>query len=104
MLTGDATLGVGVCGIGWGASQHIAAFQNNAHAAVTWLCGRDVERARATLAKYGLSLPEARITTRFDDLLASPDVDIVSIATPNHLHADQAVAAAEAGKHLLLEK
>jgi predicted dehydrogenase len=37
-------------------------------------------------------------------MLASNDVDIVSIATPNHLHADQAVAAADAGKHLLLEK
>ena len=37
-------------------------------------------------------------------LLASPDIDIISIATPNHLHADQAVAAARAGKHLLLEK
>ena len=37
-------------------------------------------------------------------MLAAPDVDIVSIATPNHLHAEQAVAAAQAGKHLLLEK
>jgi predicted dehydrogenase len=36
--------------------------------------------------------------------LAAPDVDIVSITTPNHLHADQTVAAASSGKHIVLEK
>ena len=71
---------------------------------VTWLCARDADRARANLAKYGIALPGARITTSYDDVLAAPDVDIVSISTPNHLHAEQAVAAARAGKHLLLEK
>jgi len=93
-----------VCGVGWCASQHIAAFQRNQHAEVTWLVGRDRERTRANLSKYGLSLPDVRITTRFEDALAAPDVDIVSIATPNHLHAAEAIAAAQAGKHLVLEK
>lgn len=46
----------------------------------------------------------ARFTTSYADLLESEDVDIISIATPNHLHAAQAVAAARAGKHILLEK
>src|SRR5262249_49014560 len=59
---------------------------------------------RANLEKDGVAVPGARITTSFDEVLAAPDVDIVSIATPNHLHADEAVAAAEAGKHILLEK
>jgi predicted dehydrogenase len=102
--TADGRLGVGVCGIGWCASQHITAFQRNPRAAVTWLCGRDAERTRQSLQKYSLSVPDARITTRYEDLLESPDVDIVSITTPNHLHAAQAVAAAKAGKHLVLEK
>jgi predicted dehydrogenase len=102
--TRDGKLGVGVCGIGWCASQHIAAFQHNPDAAVTWLCGRDADRTRANLAKYGLELRGARVTTRYEELLASPEVDIIAIATPNHLHADQAVAAAGAGKHILLEK
>ena len=104
MPTRDGKLGVGVCGIGWCASQHIAAFQHNPDAAVTWLCGRDADRTRANLAKYGLELRGARVTTRYEELLASPEVDIIAIATPNHLHADQAVAAAGAGKHILLEK
>ena len=102
--TADRKLGVAVCGVGWCASQHIAAFLSNPHTAVTWLCARDADRARANLAKYGITLPEARITTSYDEVLAASDVDVVSIATPNHLHADQAVAAANAGKHMLLEK
>jgi predicted dehydrogenase len=96
-------LGVGISGIGWCASQHIAAFQHNPQTEVRWLHGRDEARARATLARHGLTLPTARFTNRYEDLLG-PDVDIVSITTPNHLHADQAVAAAAAGKHIVLEK
>jgi predicted dehydrogenase len=101
---GDGKLGVGVSGVGWCGAQHIGAFQKNPHVAVTWLHGRDKERSRQTLAKAGLSVPGARLTTRFEDLLEAPDVDIISITTPNHLHADQAVAAAHAGKHIVLEK
>lgn len=104
MPTRDGRLGVGVSGIGWCASQHIAAFESNPHAVVTWLHGRDADRTRANLAKYGIVVPDARITTSYEELLAAPDVDIVSITTPNHLHADQAVVAARAGKHLVLEK
>ena len=104
MPTADRKLGVAVCGVGWCASQHIAAFLRNPRTSITWLCARDAERARANLARYGIALPHARITTSYDEVLAASDVDIVSIATPNHLHAAQAVAAARAGKHLLLEK
>src|SRR3989454_4735934 len=104
MPTTDGKLGVAVCGVGWCASQHIAAFLRNLRTEVTWLCARDADRARANLSKYDVALPDARITTRYEEVLAASDVDIVSIATPNHLHADQAVAAAKAGKHLLLEK
>src|SRR5262249_35261452 len=68
------------------------------------LCARDAERARANLARYGVDAPGVPITTSYDEVLASPDVDIVAIATPNHLHAREAIAGARAGKHLLLEK
>src|SRR5919204_2536909 len=104
MPTASRTLGVAVCGIGWCASQHIAAFRRNPRARITWLCARDPARARANLDKYGVDVSDARVTTSYDEVLAAPEVDIVSIATPNHLHADEAVAAASAGKHILLEK
>ncbi len=104
MPTRDGKLGVGVSGIGWCASQHIKAFQKNRHTRVVVLHGRDEARARATLAKNGVDAAGARFTKRYEDLLEAQDVDIVSIATPNDLHARQAVAAARAGKHMVLEK
>jgi predicted dehydrogenase len=102
--SGDGKLGVGVTGIGWCAAQHISAFQKNPRVAVRWLHGRDEGRVRQTLDREGLTVPDARITTRFEDLLEADDVHILSITTPNHLHASQAIAAARAGKHLVLEK
>ena len=104
MPTREGKLGVGVAGVGWCASQHITAFQKNPHTEVTWLAGRDAARTRANLVRYALSVPEARITTRYEDLLDAPDVDIIVITTPNHLHAEAAVAAARAGRHIVLEK
>lgn len=104
MPAADGKLGVGVYGIGWCAAQHIAAFRANPHTAVTWLCGRDEARTRANIGRYGIDATGARVTTSFDAMLAAPDVDIVVIATPNHLHAAEAVAAANAGKHIVLEK
>ena len=97
-------LGVGVVGIGWVATQHIKAFLANEQTRIVWLCSRDERRARVTLRRAGLRVPDARFTTRYRDLLRSEDVDIIAIATPNHLHATQALAAARAGKHILLEK
>jgi predicted dehydrogenase len=100
----DRVLGVGISGIGWCAAEHLKAFRRNPHARVLLLHGRDEGRARQKLASYGVEHPDARFTTRYEDLLESDEVDIVSITTPNHLHADQAVAAARAGKHFVLEK
>jgi predicted dehydrogenase len=105
MPTASGKLGVGICGVGWCGAQHIQAFQKNPHTEVTWLFGGgDEARTRASAARHKVDLPHARVARSYDELLAAPDVDIVSIASPNNLHADQAVAAAEAGKHILLEK
>src|SRR6185503_9304897 len=105
MPTANGKLGVGICGVGWCGAQHIQAFQKNPHTEVTWLYGGpDEQRTRASAARNKVDVPGARIARSYDELIAAPDVDIVSIASPNDLHADQAVAAAQAGRHILLEK
>jgi predicted dehydrogenase len=101
---GGGKLGVGVSGIGWCAAEHVKAFQKNPHVEVRLLHGRNEGRVREKLARYGVQAPDARFTKRYRDLLDSDEIDIVSITTPNHLHAEQAVAAARAGKHFVLEK
>lgn len=103
-MTASRILGVGLVGPGWVAAQHLQAFQANPHTRIVAICGRDETRARTRLAAANVQLSGARFTTRYRDLLESPDIDIISIATPNHLHAAQAVAAANAGKHILIEK
>jgi predicted dehydrogenase len=57
------------------------------------------ERAREVASRLG-----CKPYTRIEDLLARRDVEAVSIATPDPLHREHAVLAAEAGKHILLEK
>ena len=83
MPTANGKLGVGICGVGWCGAQHIQAFQKNPHTDVTWLYGGpDEQRTRASAAKNNVDLPNARIATSYEDLIAAPDVDIVSIASP----------------------
>lgn len=96
-----STLGVGIVGTGWVAGEHISAFETNPHTKVLALCGRTEEGARAKAAETGL---DCKIYTDYAAMLAHPGIDIIAIATPPNLHAAQAVAAAQAGKHILLEK
>lgn len=95
-------LGIGVVGIGWVAQEHIAAWSANPHSQVVALASHSEENARAAAQRNGLS--EASIYTDWQRLIQDPAVDVVDICSMNHLHAEQALAAAEAGKHLLIEK
>jgi predicted dehydrogenase len=67
---------------------------------LTAIAARDPERARTTASQWGI----ATVFDSYDDLIASPDVDAVYIGTPASLHRQPAIAAIEAGKHVLCEK
>lgn len=97
-----AQLKVGIVGTGWVSGEYIKAFGHNPGTVVTALCGTSAAKAAAKATEYGLS--HAQAFGDYDAFLAQSVVDIVVIATPNHLHADQAVKAAAAGKHIVLEK
>ena len=64
---------------------------------------RDRERAQQFAQRYGAAAPSPA-HTQLDELLADPELDAVIIATPDKLHAEQTLAAAAAGKHVLVEK
>ncbi len=61
---------------------------------------RDAQKGAAFAARFAV----ARVHPTFDAMLADAEVDAVYIATPNSLHAEQAIAALRAGKHVLCEK
>jgi predicted dehydrogenase len=64
------------------------------------VAARDATRADAMAEKFGLP----RSYGSYDALLADPEVEAVYVALPNHLHVEWARRAAEAGKHVLVEK
>lgn len=70
------------------------------HAELFAIASRDAGKAREVAATLGI--PKAHAT--YDELLADPDVDVVYVPLPNHLHVEWSARAAEAGKHVLCEK
>jgi predicted dehydrogenase len=89
---------IGIVGAGIWGSNHALALASHPRGSLQLICDRDEARARALAEKHG-----CRWTTRIEDLARS-DVEAVTIATPDHLHRDPAVAMLEAGKHVLVEK
>lgn len=78
----------------------IAASRETEGVEVTAVAARDPARARAYAAEHGL----ARVHADYASLYADPEIDLVYIGTPPALHAEQAIAAIEAGKPVLVEK
>lgn len=94
-------LNVGIVGLGWVADAHIETFKTVNGGAVTAICSRRRHEEAHLAQQYGTPL---KAYTDYNAMLADPEVHIVDICTPHPFHADQAVAAAEAGKHLIIEK
>ena len=99
MKTSD--LRVGVVGLGWAAGAHIETFKHVRGARVTAVCSRRRHDPAELERQYGIPL---RAYDDYGRLLADEGVDVVDICSPPWLHAEQAIAAARAGKHVLLEK
>jgi predicted dehydrogenase len=88
-----------VIGLGWGRT-HIEAYRSSEYTELVALCDTDSLRLSATMTEFGVT----RGYTDVKELLAQPDIDALSIVLPNVLHAPVAIAAIEAGKHVLCEK
>jgi predicted dehydrogenase len=94
------TLAFGVVGCGQIGRRHLSAIQQEPGASVSAICDVD----DAALARAEEALPGIAAYRDPDALLADDAVDIVSICTPHSSHATLAIAAARAGKHVLVEK
>ena len=79
---------------------HVPGLQSHQQAEVVLLCGRNDPRRRAMAERLGI--PET--AADYTDVMSRPDIDAVTITTPNVSHAPIALGALEAGKHVFCEK
>lgn len=92
---------VALVGVGGIAQAHLQGWAHQDDAEVVLLCDVNREIAEQRRDKYGLT--DARIVTDFAEVLAA-DVDLLDLCTPSALHAEQSIAALEAGRHVMCEK
>ena len=93
-------LNIGIIGCGKIAQvRHLPEYEQNPGAHIAGLYDLNQERAQALAAQYGAKAYES-----YEALLADPAIDAVSVCSANVSHAEIAVAALEAGKHVLCEK
>ena len=95
-------IGVGIVGTGRISDLHAIEYLANPGARIVALCDRDPERAKRRAAAWGLD--GVAIEEDLDELLACPEVDLVEILLPHHLHLDAALKAIAAGKIVSLQK
>jgi UDP-N-acetyl-2-amino-2-deoxyglucuronate dehydrogenase len=92
-------IGFGIVGAGMVARYHARAIAETAGARLAALCRADAARAEPAAAEFGVPCEPD-----LEALLGRPDVDAVCLCSPSGLHAEQTIAAAAAGKHVLVEK
>ncbi|HZH08887.1 MAG TPA: Gfo/Idh/MocA family oxidoreductase [Microvirga sp.] len=92
-------IGVGIIGAGHFGAVHARAMAKVKEVRLVASCREDRVAAAAFAAEHG-----GKSYSDWRGLLDDPQVDAVLIATPHHLHEEIAIGAAQAGKHILLEK
>lgn len=93
-------LKVGVVGVGGIAHTHMPGWEKSDLAEV--VAGTDV--SEDILNKWGAEHKVSKLSTRVEDLLSDPDIDIIDVCTPSAYHAPITIAALKAGKHVICEK
>jgi len=102
------TLNVAVVGAGFMGKAHVVGYTNankqfwpsEIKPVLKTICDIDEEIAKDAKERFGFK----EYTTDWKDIINDPDIDIVSVCTPNNEHADISIEALEAGKHVLSEK
>jgi predicted dehydrogenase len=94
-------LGAGIIGCGWVAQEYIKAFEKDERSQIRGLADQNAANAERYRDEYDL---QCSINTDAAAMLKQDDIDIVVVSVPHNMHTKYAVAAAEAGKHVIVEK
>ncbi len=95
----SAPLGIGMIGAGNVALSHVLGWQQTHGATAVAVCRRDEKKVKDFAAKHNLDW-----ATNINELLERDDIDVVDIMLPSGSHAEIGIAAAQAGKHVIVEK
>ena len=95
-------LRVGFIGTGRISDLHALAYLDDERAEIAAVCDRNLELARARGRSW--NVPENRIFSNYEDLIALDDIDLVEILLPHHLHYQATLDAAAAGKNISVQK
>ena len=90
----------GILGTGWIADKFVTSLRESTRQVVQAVGSRSAEGARRAADAFGA----ARAHPSYESLVTDPEVDVVYVATPHHLHLPHTLLAIEAGKHVLVEK
>ena len=90
----------GILGPGRIAPRLVRAVAGSTRGSLVAVASRDPARAAAFAARHAIPASFGS----YEALLADPEIDVVYISLPNHLHAEWTIRALEAGKHVLCEK
>jgi phthalate 4,5-cis-dihydrodiol dehydrogenase len=98
-MEGRTPLRFGIAGVGSGGSGLLSAFHGRPHLQLTAVADTRESALARFRAEYG-----AETYASVEEMCASPNVDVVWVATPNNLHAEHATIAARHGKHVIVSK
>ena len=93
------TIKVALAGAGAFGIKHLDGIKNIDNVEVISLVGRELEKTKEIAQKYGI----AHVSTQLEDSLKLAEVDAVILCTPTQMHAEQARACMNAGKHVQVE-
>jgi len=96
----DEKLRVGLIGTGVWGDTHLKAYTYDPLVELVCICDKNEELLAQRAEEYGI----ADTTPDYQELLARDDIEAVSVVTPDFLHKEIVMAAANAGKHILVEK
>ncbi|MBI4538162.1 MAG: Gfo/Idh/MocA family oxidoreductase [Gemmatimonadetes bacterium] len=102
--SGRPLLGVGVLGCGGGGLMHTSHYLWHLETDVRAVFDPSGRRFADLDKRFPYMDRRVLRTTDLQEVLRRPDIDLISVCTPDHTHADYVVAALEAGKHVLCEK
>jgi len=98
-MTSAKPMKVGIAGLGFGATEFIPTLETMPQMEIVAGADQRPQALETFRQRYGGKTYES-----VDDMCADPDVEAVWVATPNHLHAANAISAANNGKHICLRK